>query len=466
MKPEGRISETPAPRVSSFNGDVRAHVQRVLRSDSFRAAHGLGNLLTFIVEEALAGRGGNLKEYHLGTTVLGRDASFDPKIDPIVRVQMRRLRQHLHEYYATEGRGDTIIIDLPKGTYLPTIQHHAPLPNDPDREARDRQLDGWSGFSAYEADLRARYLLGQRSVVSVRGAAALVEEIQQRQPSFAPAYATLAECYRMLTVLEMMPPAEVVPKMRAACEQALRLDASSSEAHAALAGVLAWEWNFTGAVEEYELAVRYGPQSAFAHLRYAIHLAATGRFGEAIDCAQRACELDPLSAACEHARGVVHYWTRDYRRALDCARRAVALAPQFGLGHHLLGFVCLHQHDYEHAVGALERATFLSGASTFDRGYQAYGVARAGEQAKARQILDQLVAAAQREYVAPLSIAHCHLGLGDIDDALTWIERAYVAGMSQWPYYLAAPFYEPLFRYKRFQSVLERIGLPRPLGAT
>jgi tetratricopeptide (TPR) repeat protein len=413
----------------------------------------------------LAGRGENLKEYPLGAIVLGKGTSFDPKLDPIVRVQMRRLRQHLEQYYATEGRGDAIVIDLSRGTYIPAIHTHSPRAHH-DHDRPSPQRDGWSGFAAYELHLRARYLLGEMSVAAVREAAALVEEILQKQPPLASAYATLAECYRMFLVLEMMPPAEVVPKMKAACREALRLDTDSAEAHAAFAGVLAWEWNFAGAEREYELAIRCGPLNAVAHRRYAIHLASIGRFAAALDCARRACELDPLSAACEHARGVVNYWARDFAQARDCAHRALAIAPQFGLGHHLLGFVCLHQHDYGQAVDALERATSLSGASTFDRGYQAFGLGCAGQPAKARQILEELVAAAQREYVAPLSIAHCYLGLGDVDEALTWIERAYMPGMAQWPYYLAAPFYEPLFRHNRFQSVLERIGLPRPVLAT
>ena len=141
----------------------------------------------------------------------------------------------------------------------------------------------------------------------------------------------------------------------------------------------------------------------------------------------------------------------------------MAIAPQFGLGHHLLGFVCLHGHDYERAVDALERATTLSGASTFDRGYQAYGLGCAGKHDEARQILEELVAAAQQQYVAPMSIAHCYLGLGDLDESLSWIERAYARGMAQWPYFLAAPFYEPFFGLRRFQQVVERIGLPLPL---
>lgn len=434
--------------------DVRAQLDRIVHSRTFQAAAGLRNLLTFVVEETLAGRSENLKEYILGAMVLARGAAFDPKTDPIVRVQMRRLRQRLQKYYTSEGRRDPLVIGFSAGSYAPVVSDHV-----------GREGDGPSTFGACERYVRARYLLGQRNVNAVREAAALVEGIIRENPSFAAAHVSLAECYRMFAILEMMPPADALPKIRMECQQALRVDANLAEAHAAFAGVLAWEWRFAEAEREYEWAIRCGPRHAFVHQRYAIHLAATGRFAEAIGAADRACEIEPLSAACEHTRGVAHYWAGDVAAALDCARHAVTLAPGFGLGHHLLGFMCLHTGDYRCAIGALAQATTLSGASTFDRGYQAYGFGCAGDEDNARQILAELVAAAQREYVAPLSIAHCHLGLGQFDEALTWIERAYVPGRSQWPYYLAARFYEPLVRRKRFQAVVDRIGLPRPTAA-
>lgn len=442
--------------------DSRAQLQRILDSNAFRAPDALRRLLIFVVEEMLAGRSENVKEYLLGAMVLGKGESFDPKLDPIVRVQMRRLRERLMHYYATEGRRDAIVIELPRGTYVPSV-YHRPLPAD--EETSSPHINGWSRFSAYELDLKARYLLGQRNVALVRQAAALIEDVLEKHPGYAPAYVTLAECYRQLTVLEVMPPLEVVPKMRAACKQALQLDPNLAEAHAAFAGVLGWEWDFASAEEEYIVALGLQPPNALTYMRYAIHLAAFGRFAEAIECAERACELEPLSPACEHARGVVHYWKRDYARAADCAHRAVAIAPAFSLGHHLLGFVCLHRHEHEQAVDALEHATTLSGASTFDRGYQAYGLGCADKRDDARDILEELVATAQHQYVAPMSIAHCYLGLGDLDEALSWIERAYAPAIKQWPYFLAAPFYEPLFGLRRFQHVVERIGLPLPLVA-
>lgn len=324
------------------------------------------------------------------------------------------------------------------------------------------RTDDWCRLSTYERDLRARYLVAQRNVVAVRDALEQVEDILLRYPSYAPAYVTLAECHRTRAVLEMAPPAEVVPKMRAACRHALSLDGDSAEAHAALAGVFAWEWNFTAAEAEYRLAVRSGPRDARTYQRYAVHLAAFGRFAEALECADRACDLALLSPACEHARGLVHYWMRNYPQALECAQRAVAIGPQFGMGYHLHGLVSLHLHAYDDAVGALERATGLSGASTFDRACQAYGLGRAGHTGQAQAILAELSAAAPNEYVAPLSLAHCHLGLGDLDAALASLERAYAPGAPQWPYVLAAPLFEPLFSFERFHRIVQRIGLPLP----
>jgi tetratricopeptide (TPR) repeat protein len=112
---------TPASRSVALTNVIEAHLEKVLSSDVFKTADSLRDLLRFIVEETIAGRGGHLKEYPLGATVLAKGESFDPKADPIVRVQMRRLRERLTRYYATEGQSDLMIIEIPKGRYTPTF---------------------------------------------------------------------------------------------------------------------------------------------------------------------------------------------------------------------------------------------------------------------------------------------------------------------------------------------------------
>ena len=94
----------------------------VVQSKTFRQVDRLQRFLTYIVEETLAGRGDQLKEYPVGTDVFGKESSFDPRMDPIVRVQARRLRMRLVTYYAEEGQGDPVAIELPKGGYTPTFR--------------------------------------------------------------------------------------------------------------------------------------------------------------------------------------------------------------------------------------------------------------------------------------------------------------------------------------------------------
>ncbi len=101
---------------------IRRQLERILASKAFRQVDRLQRFLGFIVTETLGGHGDNLKEFLIGVEVFGKESSFDPRMDPIVRVQARRLRARLTRYYREEGRGDEILIELPKGGYAPLFQ--------------------------------------------------------------------------------------------------------------------------------------------------------------------------------------------------------------------------------------------------------------------------------------------------------------------------------------------------------
>src|SRR3954468_20856657 len=103
--------------------DARRQLERVLGSVAFRQVDRLKRFLSFIVSEALAGRGHQLKEYVIGVQVFDKDSSFDPRADPIVRVQARRLRARLVRYYREEGGDDTLVVELPKGGYAPVFKN-------------------------------------------------------------------------------------------------------------------------------------------------------------------------------------------------------------------------------------------------------------------------------------------------------------------------------------------------------
>jgi TolB-like protein len=104
---------------------VRAALGRILASPLFSGAERLSRFLRFAVEQVLDGHGDRLKEYVLGVEVFDRDERYDPRLDSIVRVEARRLRSKLAEYYASEGAADPIVIELPKGSYVPRFNDRA-----------------------------------------------------------------------------------------------------------------------------------------------------------------------------------------------------------------------------------------------------------------------------------------------------------------------------------------------------
>jgi len=120
------VAGTGSSHASLSTEAVRAQLERVLANQPFARSERLSRFLRFAVEQTLEGNGRNLKEYLLGVEVFDRGESFDPRTENIVRVEARRLRTSLAEYYATAGRDDGILIELPKGTYVPAFTEQAP----------------------------------------------------------------------------------------------------------------------------------------------------------------------------------------------------------------------------------------------------------------------------------------------------------------------------------------------------
>src|ERR1700739_2500434 len=113
-----------------------AQVEKIANSSVLHGSESLCKLLRYLANYSLDHPGGHLKEYQIATEVLGRSSDFDSQLDSTVRVQVGRLRQKLHDYYAAEGVDDAIIVDLPKGTYLLGFHPNAsaPLNKETERE--------------------------------------------------------------------------------------------------------------------------------------------------------------------------------------------------------------------------------------------------------------------------------------------------------------------------------------------
>src|ERR1043166_8071164 len=101
---------------------VRQQWEKILAHELFARSERMGRFLRLAVERALEGKAGELKEYLIGVEGFDRKPSYDPRVDPIVRVEARRLRSKLKAYYDSDGRADPVLIDFPAGSYAPRIQ--------------------------------------------------------------------------------------------------------------------------------------------------------------------------------------------------------------------------------------------------------------------------------------------------------------------------------------------------------
>ena len=148
--------------------DCKAQAHRIIQSNTFRNATTLQSLLQFLIDKTISGSAESLKEYTIGVDALGRKSDFDPKVDPIVRVQSHRLRVKLKEYYEGEGSQDLILIQFPKGHYVPTFEamptplpvlepsagEHEPVTDDAEEASAETAtkndtksaLQGWKSF--------------------------------------------------------------------------------------------------------------------------------------------------------------------------------------------------------------------------------------------------------------------------------------------------------------------------------
>src|SRR5689334_18178497 len=110
------VGNAPAP------AEIRAAVERMIAGEVFSRSPQLGAFLRFVTDATLSGKSDRIKAYTIGVEVLRRDTSFDPQLDPIVRVEATRLRRTIERYYAGAGQDDEMVIDLPRGSYVPTFR--------------------------------------------------------------------------------------------------------------------------------------------------------------------------------------------------------------------------------------------------------------------------------------------------------------------------------------------------------
>jgi serine/threonine-protein kinase len=171
-------------------------------------------------------------------------------------------------------------------------------------------------------------------------------------------------------------------------------------------------------------------------------------------------ELDPLSLIISVAIGWAYYMARQYDEAIEQLRRTVELDPNYPVTYWILGLLLRKMGRYELAIAEGEKGVKLSGGSPLMSAALAQTFAAAGRRKEATQILDELTKLAKQKYVAPYFFAGIHIGLGEDDQAMEYLEKSYEEH-SHWLMYLHLdPSMDGLRSNPRFHELLLRVGLP------
>ena len=277
--------------------------------------------------------------------------------------------------------------------------------------------------AAHEDYLRGLYFRNRYTVDSLNKAIEYFKQAIAEAPSFAQAYAGLADCYAMARPVFATPALEVVPKIDAAASKALELDPKLGEPHIDLAVSAEYKFDWATAEKEFKKGLELSPGNVLGHIWYAWYLALAGRKEEELTQKTIAARLDPVSPYAVESIGRYYSAVGRYDAAIEQYRSALALEPNFGLAHEGLGEAYLLQGMCGDAIEQLRLANeSMPGPRRMARLGYAYAVC--GHTTEARRILRDFLNEPRHGAIPALAIAEIYLGLGDKDRAFSWLEKA------------------------------------------
>jgi DNA-binding SARP family transcriptional activator/Tfp pilus assembly protein PilF len=312
---------------------------------------------------------------------------------------------------------------------------------------------------AYLAYLKGRYYWNKRDTAQLKKGVEHFRQAIDLDPGYASAYAGLSDSYTLLVVRESVSPEDGFAKAKAAAARALEIDEGFAEAHASLGHAMLHNWEWGAAEGELKRAIELNPGYPSAHHWYSEHLTAMGRCQESIMELKLAGELDPLSLIISADLGRAFYYARLYDQVMRQEARTLEMDANFWLSHINLGRSYTQEGRHAEAVEELRKASELSAGNTEALSFLGFAYAAAGERAEALKALGELVERARRSHVPPYHFAILQAGLGEKDQALAWLERAFEKHSVDLFTLKVEPMFDGLRSDPRFQDLVRRVGL-------
>ena len=308
---------------------------------------------------------------------------------------------------------------------------------------------------AYDAYLRGRYSQMAQTVDALKEGLPAFREAINLDPTYAPAYAGLADTYSLLANYGVLAPSVAFPQAIAAAKKSLELDSMLADAHTAAAyPEHHYTWQWAAAERDYKSAISLNPSYATAHLRYAEFLSSVARHDEAIAEMHRALDLDPLSLVYTSNLGRFLYHARRYDEAIEILQKTLGLDPL-----RVYTRLQLAMSYVEKGMNAEARNEYEKVTETFGQPGPGlvYLYARSGDFASARRIVKALRRGAQDSDW--FFIAGAYAALGDKKEAFFCLDEAFEKHDFNLVFLKVHPYMDPLRSDPRFTELIHRIGL-------
>jgi len=307
--------------------------------------------------------------------------------------------------------------------------------------------------------LRGRHLYHQLTPATTRQALECYARATALDPDYALAWSGIADALCTRPITGDADPRELIGPAREASDRALRAQPGLAEAHASVGFRQFWlDWDWPAAEQAFRAAIGLDPGNAFAHRMLGLVISHRGRVAEALASLRRARELDPLVPAHQALSAQGAYAARDFELAQRFARQALVLDPAFWVGHFHLAQSSLATGDVETAWRAIDEGAVASGGNSKFAALRGYLHALGGRPDESRRTLDALAAHAEERYVPPCAFALIHVGLGELEAAADWIERAAEARDVHLMFIPVDAKWDEARKHPRIDAVLRRIG--------
>jgi serine/threonine protein kinase/tetratricopeptide (TPR) repeat protein len=312
---------------------------------------------------------------------------------------------------------------------------------------------------AYQLFLKGQYAWNKHTLGDLQKSIDFFNQALEKDPNYALAYFGLSAAYGVLGN-DYVAPREAYPKAKAYAAKAIEIDETLGEAHTAMAAVdLYYDWDWASTESELRRAKALDPDSSQASLIGGDVVEIQGRFDEAKIQRKHSLEIDPLLPQFNFVAGATSYFAGEYDDAIVQLGKTIELEPRYYPTYQFLGQAYEQKKMYAEAIETYQKGITQSESGPELIAALGHAYALQGDRNKAEMTLDELRKLSKERYISPYWFAQIYVGLGDKDEALNWLEKAYQDHSGPMIWLKVEPLFSSMRGDARFQDLLHRIGL-------